>query len=154
MHDHGMTLMTMKVLADSCSLISGLISGTVHTAVNIGLNIATDTVNTFKDICTGKDATESAEKLGKDLFVYATGFSYDKVAELGSDVGKSMIDLYNGDAHALLGDAKELGLDTLAVIASNPYLQMAAGQLSAYNDKMNDLIGLSPGDAMMIGFLI
>jgi len=154
MHDHGITLACMKMIADSCSLISGLISGTVHTAVNLALNVAVDTVNTFKDICTGHDASASAELLGKDLFVYTTGFSYDKVAQLGEDVGKSMVDLYHGDARALLGDAKALGMDTLNVITSNPYLQMAAGQLSAYNDKMVDLIGLKPGDALMIGFLI
>ena len=114
MHDHGMTLAAMKMIADnSCSLISGMISGTVHTAVNLSLNVAIDTVNTFKDVCTGHDATASAEKLGKDLFVYATGMKLRRrCQELARMSARAMVDIFPGDAQALLGDAKALGLDT------------------------------------------
>lgn len=154
MHDHGMTLAAMKIVADSCSLISGLISGTVHTAVNMNLAIAMNTFDTFKDICTGNDPTAAAEQLGKSLFVYMTGGSFDSVAQVGDDVGAAMVDIFSGNPQNLAGDAEAIGLDSLKVIQSNPFVQMAGGVLSNYVDQMVDLVGLSPGDALMIGFLL
>jgi hypothetical protein len=154
MHDHGMVLGTMKMIADSCSLISGMISGTVHTAVNMQLAMAMDTVNTFKALCTGGDAAAAAEQLGKDIFVAVTGLSFDSVAQVGSDVGATLVDIFSGNPQNLAGDAEALGMDTLKMIASNPFLQMAGSQLSHYIDQVDELVGLTPGDAMMIGFLI
>jgi hypothetical protein len=154
MHDHGYTLGAMKLVADSCSLISGLISGTVHTAVNMNLAIAMNTFETFKDICTGDDPTAAAEQLGKSLFVYMTGGSFDSVAQVGDDVGAAMVDIFSGNPQNLAGDAEAIGLDTLKVIQSNPFVQMAGSALSHYVDQMVDILGIGPGDALMVGFLL
>jgi hypothetical protein len=116
--------------------------------------MAMDTVNTFKALCTGGDAAAAAEQLGKDIFVAVTGLSFDSVAQVGSDVGATLVDIFSGNPQNLAGDAEALGMDTLKMIASNPFLQMAGSQLSHYIDQVDELVGLTPGDAMMIGFLI
>ena len=45
----------------------------------------------------------------------------------------AMVDIFSGNPQHLVGDAKAIGLDTLKVIANNPYVQMAGNQLAAYN---------------------
>jgi hypothetical protein len=154
MHDHGMTLAVMSALNNTCSLINNMIAGTIHVAANLALNVATDTYNTFKDICTGHDPSAAAERLGKDLFVYTTGMNYEDVAKVGGDVGNAMVDIFSGKPENLVGDAEAIGLDTLKVISNSPYIQMAGAQLSAYLGQMEDLIGMKPGDALMWGFLV
>jgi hypothetical protein len=131
-----------------------MIAGTIHVAANLALDVATDTYNTFKDICTGHDPSAAAEKLGKDLFVYTTGMNYEDVAKVGGDVGNAMVDIFSGKPENLVGDAEAIGLDTLKVISNSPYIQMAGAQLSAYLGQMEDLIGMKPGDALMWGFLV
>ncbi|MEA2945662.1 MAG: hypothetical protein QOI40_992, partial [Alphaproteobacteria bacterium] len=154
MHDHGMTLAMMSALNNTCSLINNMIAGTIHVAANLALNVATDTFNTFKDICTGNDPSAAAEQLGKDLFVYTTGMNYQDVAQVGADVGNAMVDVFSGNPQNLLGDAQAIGLDSLKVISNSPYVQMAGTQLSAYCTQMTDLIGMTPGDALMDTFLL
>jgi hypothetical protein len=152
MHDGGATLGFMNAVNDTCSLINNMIAGTIHVAANLALNVAMDTYNTFKDICTGHDPSAAAEKLGKDLFVYTTGMNYDDIAKVGADVGHAMIDIFSGNPQNLAGDAQAIGLDTLKVIANNPYVQMAGNQLAAYNALMESKI--SKGDILMVGFLV
>jgi hypothetical protein len=152
MHDGGATLGFMNAINDTCSLINNMIAGTIHVAANLALHVATDTFNTFKDICTGKDPSAAAEQLGKDLFVYTTGMNYDDVATVGADVGNAMVDIFSGNPQNLAGDAQAIGLDTLKVISNNPYIQMAGAQLTGYFDLMESKV--SKGDAIMIGFLL
>jgi hypothetical protein len=152
MNDGGHTLGFMNAINDTCSLINNMIAGTVHVAANMALNMATDTFNTFKDICLGNDPSAAAEKLGKDMFVYMTGMNYDDVEKVGADVGNAMVDIFSGKPQNLAGDAQAIGLDTLKVISNNPYVQMAGAQLSGYFDLMESKV--SKGDALMIGFLL
>jgi hypothetical protein len=42
----------------------------------------------------------------------------------------------------------------LKLIQNSPYIQMAGTQLSAYCKQMTDLIGLTPGAAVMDTFLL
>jgi hypothetical protein len=154
MHDHGMTLAMMSALNNTCSLINNMIAGTIHVAANLALNVTMDTYNTFKDAFTGHDPSAAAEKLGKDLFVYTTGMNYDDVAQVGSDVGHAMVDVFSGKPQNLVGDAEAIGLDSLKVIGNSPYIQMAGAQLSAYIGQMQDLIGMKPGNVVMDTFLL
>jgi hypothetical protein len=65
-----------------------------------------------------------------------------------------MVDIFSGKPENLVGDAEAIGLDSLKVISNSPYIQMAGAQLAAYNQQMEDLIGMKPGDALMWGFLV
>ena len=139
---------------NTCSLINNMIAGTVHVAANLALNVAIDTVNTFKDICTGHDATASAEKLGKDLFVYTTGMNYDDVAKSWRGCRPAPWSIFSPAIRRTCWvTPKRSASITLKVIQNNPYIQMAGTQLSAYNGQMTDLLGIKPGDAVMVGFL-
>lgn len=131
----------LGVLSESCSLISGVISGTIHTYANQLLAAGTETFNTFKDIFTGHDASGDAEQLGKQLFLMFTGASFDSVQQVGEDVGRAMVDIFSGHPQNLGGDLEALGKDSLHMIASNPYLQMASNAAYTYLQRIDDYLG-------------
>ena len=131
----------LGLVAESCSLISGMISGTIHGAANMYLAAGTATFDTFKDIFTGHDAGADAANLGKTIFVMMTGASFDSVAQVGDDVGNAMVDIFSGHPQELGHDLAAIGTDSLHMIASNPFLQMASNQAYTYLQKVDDYLG-------------
>ncbi len=140
MHDDGITLGVMETLANTCSLVTGMISGTVHTIVNTEETIAVEAFNVFKDACTHQNAAADAEALGKTIFQNMTGLNFDDVESLGKDTGSFFSDLVHGDFGDLGSDAKAMGEDLWKAISDNPMMQMAWGVLQQYGDSMSFLI--------------
>jgi hypothetical protein len=137
----GSLRMELGLVSESCSLISGMISGTIHTAANMYLAAGTATFETFKDIFTGHDASSSATELGKTIFLLMTGASLDSAAQVGEDIGNAMVDIFSGHPQNLGGDLSALGKDSLHMIASNPFLQMASNQAYTYLQRIDAYLG-------------
>jgi hypothetical protein len=137
----GSLRMELGLVSESCSLISGMISGTIHTAANMYLAAGTATFETFKDIFTGHDASSSATELGKTIFLLMTGASLDSAVQVGEDIGNAMVDIFSGHPQDLGGDLSALGKDSLHMIASNPFLQMASNQAYTYLQRIDAYLG-------------
>ena len=131
----------LGLVAESCTMISGMISGTIHTAANMYLAAGTATFDTFKDIFTGHDASADAADLGKTIFVMMTGASFDSVAQVGDDVGNAMVDIFSGHPQELGHDLAAIGRDSLHMIASNQFLQMASNQAYTFLQRVDDYLG-------------
>jgi hypothetical protein len=148
-HDHpavgliGNTVTAMLgVVAESCSMISGMISGACHVEANMLLAVGTETVDTFKDIFTHQDAAADATQLGKAIFaVWTMGGNFDDYAQLGDDVGNAMVDIFTGHPQNLGGDIEAIGKDYLDTITHNQFIQMGANVAYTYLQKLDDILG-------------
>ncbi|WP_398480637.1 hypothetical protein [Tardiphaga sp.] len=154
MHDGGMTLATMQTLANTCSLISGIISGSVHAAANTVLNLAEGTFDTFKAAVTGGDVGAAAEELGRELFQHVTGFSLDGISGVGEAAGRAFVDLMSGNPDNLADDARALGQAALDMLESNKLVQVVDAQFDKFLDKMAETLRLDAEAALMAMWLM
>lgn len=140
MQDRGITLSVAQTLANTCSLVSGIISGTIHAGANMQLALATHTFETFQAAVTGGDAGAAAEQLGRDLFLHMTGVDLDSLSDAGAAAGRVMVDLFSGNPQDLDRSAHELGQAAINLLMSNPGIAVVADKLGTYLDKMSDVL--------------
>jgi hypothetical protein len=130
---------TAAMVSNSCDLVSGMISGTIQISAMQAVHNIENTAQAMTDLMTGNwdSLAHNAEVLGRQIFAQMFGGGLDEYAASGHDVGNIAVDLFSGKPQNLAGDAAALGNSVISLMKSNPYLTMAATQLSDYVAKMN-----------------
>ncbi|MDB5598164.1 MAG: hypothetical protein JWN71_208 [Xanthobacteraceae bacterium] len=130
-----------KAVSATCGLITGTISGTLHTYVDQHWEVGRDLGNMFSSLGSGNlDSIEqSADALGRQMFLMTTGVGLGEVAAFGTSLADVIVDLSSGDPQDLEASAAVLGHNAIALLESNPYLKMAGGVLSKYGTTMAEL---------------
>jgi hypothetical protein len=130
-----------KAVSATCGLITGTISGTLHTYVDQHWEVGRDLGNMFSSLGSGNlnSIEQSADALGRQMFLMTTGVGLNEAAAFGTSLANVVVDLCSGDPQDLEASAAVLGHDALKLLESNPYLKMAGGVLSKYGTTMAEL---------------
>ncbi len=135
-------LASMRLIADSCELVTNMVTGTITTFVTQSYDLATDLITVFGDVFLGESAADDAAALGKALFQYATGFEYQNAVTVGEDIGNAVVDLFTGHPLDLANDIAQLGDHAIKLLLDNPYLKMAASTLATYGNQVASILHL------------
>jgi hypothetical protein len=133
----------LKLVADSCNLVTNLLNTTALTYIDQVYSIGADMVNIFGDGSDVEKIASDGAALGQALFQYSVGFQFPAVQNVAQDVGAAFVDLFTGHPLSLASDVLSLGGDTIQLILSNPYLQAAAAVLNTYATQVEKDLGLN-----------
>ncbi|TWB58813.1 hypothetical protein [Bradyrhizobium sacchari] len=133
----------LKLVANSCNLVTNLLNTTALTYINQVYSIGADIVSIFGDGSNTQKIASDGAALGQALFQYSVGFQFPAVQNLAQDVGAAFQDLFTGHPLSLASDVLSLGGDAIQLILSNPYLQAAATVLNTYATQVEDDLGLN-----------
>jgi hypothetical protein len=139
----GAVLGALKLVADSCNLVTNLLNTTALTYIDQVYSIGADMVNIFGDGSDVEKIASDGAALGQALFQYSVGFQFPAVQNVAQDVGAAFVDLFTGHPLSLASDVLSLGGDTIQLILSNPYLQAAATVLNTYATQVEKDLGLN-----------
>jgi hypothetical protein len=113
-----------RMVNTACSAVTDMVSGVIKVGATSAVDMSIGIYNTFKDIHEGKNATESAQKMGNNMLQMFSGIQSYDVKDTSVAFGNMWGDIFTGQNASSNASSFGTGLGNI-LYTNNAYMQAA-----------------------------